>query len=400
MVIPLAEHSHATTTYTYILRGPYYDNLQLATGQDAEIAFFWSNGSWDIIDLYTGGAEANVTMTSDNPATRMVWNASSVLNATRVYEFTNETSFNIRICIVSSLTPVRNYAFSVTDFTESMTNAFIQTQLVYGAYAFTVESRNLNTPNAITFVMAMYGTYRINIRCDQGTITQDFVAENQYLTTTTIPVLQFPTANVSIPTLYAERTNSSTITVTYVDPSSTTSWLYYNITHLQGATTILDYEYNNTGSTQTSYWAEADADKSYTVSATASYSGSTLSWILATSQPAPSNPFLGIFDFLGKNIGTLPSVFTGWPNGINSAQIAQLIGAAVITMFLGIGSYRNAGASCIMAWIAGGIMFALGWWNGGASQSTVSALPLFGLAGFLSILIAMHEKKEMGGGLS
>ena len=85
---------------------------------------------------------------------------------------------------------------------------------------------------------------------------------------------------------------------------------------------------------------------------------------------------------------------------MNSLQIAQLVGAIIITLFLGIGSFRNAGASMMMAWVAGGIMFAIGWWNGGLAQSSISAIPEFGLAGFLGILIIINESKQSGAGLS
>jgi TM2 domain-containing membrane protein YozV len=71
---------------------------------------------------------------------------------------------------------------------------------------------------------------------------------------------------------------------------------------------------------------------------------------------------------------------------MTSTQIAQIGAAAIIMLFLCIGSFRSAGACCILAWIIGGIMIFLGWW--------VTSIPEFALAGFLSILIAIDEGKQ------
>jgi hypothetical protein len=113
-----------------------------------------------------------------------------------------------------------------------------------------------------------------------------------------------------------------------------------------------------------------------------------------------SNPFIGLFDWLGQTTDTFPYYHTGYPNGMSGSQIAQIVAGVLIAFFLGLGSFRNAGASCLIAWAFGGIMFAIGWWNGGVATSSVSALPLWGLAGFLSVMIMIQEKKEQGGGLS
>ena len=121
---------------------------------------------------------------------------------------------------------------------------------------------------------------------------------------------------------------------------------------------------------------------------------------MPVSTEASDHPWSGAFDFLGNDTETLPNYLMGWPDGMSSNQIAQLVAVGIIMLFLGVGSFRSAGLSCIIAWVAGGIMFVLGWFNGGASQAGASSIPLFAFAGFLAILIIVHEKKSEGAGLS
>jgi hypothetical protein len=286
------------------------------------------------------------------------------------------------------------YNLNIIDFA-SMSNPYLQvsvTNMVDGAATlFVLERHDLESASTVPFVLSQFQTYTLNVICDQGTYSQLFTAGNEF--TVNIPVLAgvFPTVTGGLPKFDAARLNSSTIAVSYIDSSLLTDWLYFTVTHRSGSATITDYTYNSTGDTQTIVWAYAEIDNSYLVSATASINGTLYTWIVPVGQASSSNPFLGLIDWLGHDTPTLPEVHTGWPFGMSSLQIAQLIAAAIILLFLCIGSFRSAGACCILAWIIGGVMLYLGWWGGG---TVAASIPLFALAGFLSVFIALDEGKQ------
>ena len=112
----------------------------------------------------------------------------------------------------------------------------------------------------------------------------------------------------------------------------------------------------------------------------------------------PANPFLGVFDFLGQNVPTLPYTPTGWTgaNGsqLSSGMIAELVGMAVIMLFLGIGSYRSSGEACIIAWLMSGILIYLGWWANGVTGG-LAAIPSFAICGVVAIFIVIGEAKQV-----
>jgi hypothetical protein len=167
--------------------------------------------------------------------------------------------------------------------------------------------------------------------------------------------------------------------------------VYISIYHVSNGVEIVDYTANSTGSSQSFYWYNAIEGIDYSVDVQANVAGNTMAWTVTTSFTSNTNPFLGIFDFLGIHTDTTPQILTGWPANMTSAQIAQLVASAIIMLFLCLGSFRNAGASMIMAWIMAGIMLYLGWFQGGTAYA---AIPEFALAGFLSILIAIQEGKD------
>jgi len=387
VAVPLV---HADT-YTYTFNGPYYDGGDVANA-DVGLAIQWINGTVHYFNLSANGiTEDTETFTSTAAAHIVTWNASTLLNLTRVIEFTGEASEEYNVCIPPSVLPVGTYAFSVTDFA-GMTNPFLQTSISPdGVDSWVVERRSLNTTGTVTFTMTQYGTYTLTILCDQGSITQLFTAENVF--TIDLPVLSgaFPAANTTLPTFTAQRLNSSLIGIAYSDSSATTNWLYVNITHKQGSTVIFDYSTNNTGSSQSILWNAADADKAYSVTGIADIDGVNKTWVVAVPKLPSENPWLGIWDWLGNENGTLPMVHTGFPDGMSSAQIAQLVAACIIVFFLGIGSFKSTGACCVLAWIVGGVMLYLGWWGGG---TVYASIPNFALAGFLSVIIAIQEGKS------
>lgn len=378
-------------TFTYTFHGPYYEDGGVANA-DVSVAILWVNGSTLRFDMLGDGVTANTTtFTSTGLAYQALWNASSPLNFTRIIDFVGDASEEYNIYIPSPLVPAGQYEFTVTDFV-GVQNPYLQTSIsTDGVTSNVVERRSLNSTSTVTFVMAQYGTYSLTILCSLGSITQPFTAENVFSNTLPILAGSFAVTNSTTPTFSAQRLNSSLIGIVYSDPSNTTDWLYLNITHRSGTSTIYDYNTNNTGSTQTILWNNADLDKAYLVTATAQINGEEKTWIVAVPKTVSANAWDGIFDWLGQYTPTLPHVHTGWPEGMTSGQIAQLIAAFIILFFLCIGSFRSVGACCILAWIVGGVMLALGWWGGGTATAS---LPLFSLAGFLSVVVAIDESKQ------
>lgn len=390
-VVSLGVNFAHATTYTYTLHGPYYEDGGVANA-DVGVAVLWVNGSTLRFTMHGDGVTANTTtFTSDSAAFQILWNASTALNFTRIIDFTGAITEEYNVYIPSPLVPAGLYAFSVTDFA-NMQNPYLQTSIsTDGVTTNVVERRSLNTTGTVTFVMAQYGTYTLTVQSNLGSIVQQFTAENIF--STNIPVLAgaFPVTNSTVPLFTAQRLNTSLIGIAYSDPSTLTDWLYVNITHRSGSVTINDYVTNNTGSSQSILWNDGDSDKAYLVTATAQINGVQRTWIVAIPKTASTNPFSGIFDWLGQYTPTLPHVQTGWPEGMSSLQIAQLFGAVIIFFFLSVGSFRSVGASCILAWIVAGIMLVLGWWGGG---TVYASIPEFALAGFLSIFIAIDEAKQ------
>ncbi len=384
-----ASFAHAQA-YTYTFHGPFYDDGSVAV-ESVGVGILWVNGSVYRFAMQAAEGVANTSVVvSTSAAVQVLWNASSILNFTRVIDLTGEVGEEYNVYIPSAAIPAGQYYFSVADFA-NMQNPYLQSSIsTDGVTTNVVERRSLNSTGTVSFVMAQYGTYTLTVQSNLGSYSQLFVAENIF--STNIPVLAgaFPSSNATSPTFSAQRLNSSLVGIAYVDPSNTTDWLYLNITHRSGVLTVYDYNTNNTGSSQSILWNDADADKAYTVTATASVDGEESTWIVSVPKTAAANPWLGIFDWLGQQTQTLPHVQTGWPEGMTSGQIAQLVAAAVITFFLCIGSFRSVGACCVLAWIVGGVMLAIGWWCG----SAVSSVPLFALAGFLSIIVAIDESKQ------
>ena len=392
----------AQTSYTYTLHGPYYEDNTVAPDA-ANITVYWINGAVvSYILQASGSTEDTQVITSVNPITSLSCNVtSSSSNATRIFDITPTTQTDIYIYMTNPDLASALYSFSVTDYA-GKTAPFLQSQVSPdGITWYTVESRSLNESSTISLLLTQYNRYQIIVTCTEGTYTQPFIPEATYTQNIAILSGTFSSAaSATSPTFNASRTNSSLISITYTDPSTSTVWLSFNITHKSGTTIITDYTLNQTGNTQVVQWNGADSDKSYTVAATASVGGTQKSWVIPLTSSAASNPFLGVFDFLGVTTATLPGVYTGWPAGMTSYQIAQLIAALLITVFLGMGSFRNAGASAIMACIFAGIMFAIGWWSGGVGQASVNAVPMLGLAFFIAIFTHFNEKKSEGAGLS
>jgi hypothetical protein len=411
---------HGITYYSYTIYGPYYDTqgvfnsgTAVPSSTNVNCIVFWANAT--VYQFTQTGAQGlantpTVIVSDGTPITELQWNASSALNLTRTIFF-QPTILNqqINLYIPSPSAPSFVYTFTITDFV-GMTGAttggvFLESSISNGLGTGTnmVEQENLGSASNPQFVMQEYSTYTLTFICDQGSYSQQFTAEGTY--TNSLPVLagNFPLTNSTYPVADAERFNSSAIAVTYSDPSYSTQWLYISITHQFGSQTINDYTQNQTGNSQTLLWNSASATTDYTTTIQASILNSTSAygnnpeWIFTIPQNAPANPFYGAFDWLGQYTPTMPYTPTGWTNASGgqwtSSQIAELLGMALILIFLGIGSFRSSGPACITAWILSGILIYLGWWGNGLIGA-VAAIPAFALCGFVAIFIQLSEGKD------
>jgi hypothetical protein len=390
------------TTYTATLTGVYYDDQAAAQTATTKYNLIFVNGTIDSGYLTsTVGNPSTVTIHSTTAFVQLTWNASSTENYTRVYSFNPQlgNTYNINLYIVDPNVPSYIYSFSITDF-YGMINPYLETLVSNGSVNNVIECANLTEAGGTTtFILQQYQVYTLEFVCQQGTYSQSFTA-SILGTPGQLPVSletlagNFPISNsTGLLTAQANRASSSVVTVSYYDPTGNTSWVYVQITHQQGTNQIIDYTTNSTngGSTQSFTWSLAAATTSYLVNVQSSSGGQPYSWNL--NAPAPqsmANPFAGLFDWLGQQINTLPNVQTGWPVGTTSADIAQIIAALIIVLFLCIGSFRSAGVCCVLAWIIYGVMLYLGWMT-----ITVYTIPQFALTGFVAVLIVIDESKQV-----
>lgn len=418
LIVCLAASIQTTTASTHTFYGPEVANPGLEGGgigilYDTNVTVtYMSNLGLVYRNIWGSNSTTafNETISTGANYKSITWNYSSAQNYTGLIDFfPTETKSYYILYVADPNVPTALYTINIVDYA-GMANPYLEIGVPIGtmtppdpsytSYSDVVARHYLNSSSTVPFALNQYYTYRLSVICDQGTYSQDFTTGNEY--TINIPILtgMFPVTNTSTAEFTASRINATTVGVAYSDPSNTTNWLSLAITHKSGTTTINDYSSNTTGSSQTIVWTDADSDKSYQVDATANIAGTNYTWTIQTPKEPASNPFDGVFDFLGTNTATLPFYYTGWPAGMTSSQIAQLIAAFIITCFLGIGSFRNAGASMIAACCIGGIMFAMGWWNGGLTVSAASAIPEFALAFFVAVLTHFNEKKSEGQGLS
>jgi hypothetical protein len=390
-----------TPSYSVTLSGPYLEDGTAAAGQTVSCSLTYANQTIYLFNMNSSvGTPENLTVTSTSPFVQLMWNASSTLNYTRVYRFiTNVTSDDVHLFITNPNQPSFVYTFSVTDF-YGMLSPYLETRVSPdGVNNYVVERADLSEGGTVTFVMTQYQMYSLSFVCTQGTYTQSFTASTlgtpgQYPVSLNVLSGNFPLSNAtSVLTAEANRINGTSVLVIYIDPSGNTSWVYVQISHMQGVTQIVDYVVNSTGSAQNFLWMLGDSGINYLVNVQAYSGGQLYTWnLVAGTSYSGSNPFSGLLDFLGKSVGTLPQVQTGWPSGMTSFQIGQLVAACIIMLFLCIGSFRSTGTCCILSWIVAGVMLYLGWFGGGTAYASI---PEFALAGFLSVFIAIQEGKEV-----
>jgi hypothetical protein len=404
----------ATTYYHYNFAGPYYyDGSVPSTNQTVVASALWANGSrasFMVTVTSLGSTVSTYNLTSTNPVYQVIWNSSNTLNYTSVIDFQpTVTTYNINLYIPASTSPTWQYTFIPTDFAGT-TNPYLMIGLsTDGSTVHILQQADLSAVVEPVFVLAQYGTYTLNFICDQGTYSQQFTAQNIYSITLPILAGAFPTANITTPTVTVSRLNATMVGVTYQDVlwqygnttsgsgwatatplAGETQWLYTLITHTSGTTVITDYTTNTTGNSQTILWNGADSAKNYDVNVTASINDVIYVWVLSAPSAPPANPFLGVFDFLGQHVDTMPYVTTGWPTGMTSENIAELVGSAIVVLFLCIGSFRSAGSCAILSWTIFGVLAYLGWLGIFDARS----LPMFAFSGVLAILMYMADQKE------
>lgn len=355
----------------YIIHGPYYESGAVANADVALILtqkynvtlYFDLDGTdvvADTIDVYL-----------DQPATYLAWNISDVANYTRFYYFQPEDVFDeVWVFVPEPSAPVYPYTFVPTDYA-GMTNPFLETSINVNGQIRVVERKKVDI-NQVTFLMVQWHRYDLTWRCDQGSYTQAFSAENTFTTSLVVLAGAFPISTSSSPVALATRLNETSIRITYADGSESTYWLFLNITHKVGTSYVLDYEINTTGFSYSLTWTLADETTDYIVHIVSYASNKIFSWTYpCIITQINANPFDGLLDFIGD-----------W-QGFNAAQIPA---AFIIMLFLGIGSFRSAGVCCLLSWIVMVIFVIMGWY--------AATVPTMGFACATSILIWLAEGKE------
>lgn len=353
---------------TYLIHGPYYENGQVAPVLvnltliqpfTSDYAFIL-NGSDGVADT------ANLSLT--NPATYVYWNLTSTGNYTRIYYFL-DTSFDELWIFVPYVTkPWFSYQFSVTDFF-GMTNPYLETTINVAGQTRIVERKPLTTVGTITFSMVQWQQYGLRFRCDEGTYTQYFSAETTLATNLQVLQGSFPTTQLDVPITIALRLNGTSIQITYTDPSLSTNWFFYNITHED----TLDSTANLTTNSYSVTWTNASSTTDYEIYAQANINGELYDWLIQTpAPPSTVNPWEDLFESLGT-----------WPTGFNPMYIPA---AVIIVFVLGIFSYYSATIGCGVAWIVTGILMLMGWYDMGVST--------FAFAAFVTFLVAVNESKK------
>ncbi len=362
----------AQAVYIYPVSGPYYDDGTIPNENVTVTAYFMNNTIYTFQLQGNGTHVDNVNLTSTSQISKMVWNASSANNYTRV----NDIFFGLygtRIYIPNPATYSFVYSFTVTDF-YGMSNPYLQTSVSSDGINYYVVESKLIESNPITFVLQQYTSYRLTFRCTQGTYTQTFSAEEVF----TIDLLVMHGAFLSTNTTYIEanatRPTSTSILTQYLDPSASTTWMYYTVTHKVGTTTYTDYTYNNTGSSQSDLWSSANATVDYTVNMQALVGTETYTWTIPVSASTiGTNPFTGLITPLGT-----------WPSGFNADELPWII---IVICVAAIFSFWSVTAGAFLSWIIAGVFMALGW-------ITVIPVPVYGLAGVVCFLVGYAESKK------
>ena len=371
------KQAEAVTYYNYTFTGPTYDYSAVPYNGATTVTLTYANMSTYSFTLQATGYVADTKyISSTNRIIQAVWNAttSPSANLTRIYSYfqdTRDDNTTLQVRVMDPTQAYYQYTFSIADF-YGMTNPFLETILYNEGYTYVVERQNLNI-GVVSFLMTQYTPYKLSFVCDQGTYTQDFTPGSTYAINLQVLSGFFPSTVTNDSLATATRSNATTLGITYFDPDSETDWLYVTISHQDGTYLIIDDSHNYTSSANSvTRILTVDNETDYYVQVLAYRYGGVIEWDFACPILHATNPFTGLLDFLGT-----------WPTGFDPAQI---FAATIIMCALGLGSFRSAGVSCVLAWIIAGIMLAIGWF-------TIS-VPMLALAGVLSVLVVLTEGKE------
>lgn len=364
----------------YVVAGPYYEDNGQVANREVNVTTRYTNGETTIHLL--NGTTGSATLLVLNPALTpeyLSWEAIANFSYTRIYYLTNTTTASIKIFVPNIDSTAAIYQFTITDF-YGMTNPYIASAIIVDGtlnqQQYILERKPL-TVSTVSLVMEQWHSYTLIFSCDQGTYSQIFSAESTYLTNINILTGAFPASvnNGSVGLAY--RINGTSIYASYVDGDNLTIWTTITITHYVGSVKLTDYTNNYTSFPITLTWTSAVNTTDYTATFLANRNGTiyTYTFTLPSLEAYSTNPFADIFDFLG----------TLTING-QTLDPGQLVAAFLIMCALAIGSVFSLEFGCVFAWIIGGVCIAMGWWQTG--------LPIFGLAGVTSIIIAIVEAKK------
>jgi hypothetical protein len=384
---------NSTFSYTqFTISGPYIEDNGAVANEVVAGTVYFSNGMSQVFSL--DGTSGSAQIYAINPAytpVSVTWQAIANYSYTRTYYLTGTTGANITVFVPNPASTPQLYQFTVSDFSASgITNPYIATTLTVGGNlttgTYAIERKPL-TVGTVSMIMEQWHSYTLQIQCDQGTYNVLFSAESTFLTNLNIPSGAFPISNVSYPVATATRTNATAITVTYADSKSNTTTLSIQISHRNGLTTVVDAVSSTPSNSQTFVWNDADSQTTYSVNVTAVSGGVTYPFGFIVSAILPSNPFENLLDWLGPTFATLPHITVGWPEGV---EPSQLFASIIIIAALCIGSSRNAGASCIISALVGGLMIVIGWWQ--------SAIPIWSFSVVIAVIIMIDEWRQSNGG--
>jgi hypothetical protein len=361
--------------YRYIVRGAYYENgavypyivnLTLYRTTESPLSYLL-NGTDGEADTFTIDVEAKPSF--------FCWNTTTALNRTRIIYLSSATYEEIWIYVPNEDEPCYLYTFNVVDMV-GISNAYLETIINVAGNNRVVERQSLSVVNSVPFWMIWAHRYSLRLVCDQGTyVFGDFVALTEASNTLTITQAMFPKSYPTLNmTVNAMRMNASWIEANYTDSLSLTAWVKVDIKYKQlySSTYTTAYSVNNTGSTSQVDWYSASSTTDYMTSFTASYNGSLLHFSFPCPSPINGTNFwIGIWDAI---LGQLP--FPAY----------QLIGSAIIILFLGMFTFWDTDMGLVIVFVVAGILTIMQWY-------TMSApIWIFGFA--MTILYILSEKKK------
>jgi hypothetical protein len=372
------------STYDYTFFGAVYDNSFETSMTDSltvtlkdAAGYVWTQtvsyglNTWE----YSG----------NSPLTSVSWNASSALNVTRSIALTaDDVGKYFYLFIPSPDSATAYYFFTLTDYTGTV--QYLQASLVSPTGSHIVERKDVGISGTVSFLLTQYLTYTLSAIGSAGSLSQTFQAEN--VLSANIPILagSFPSATYGLngTSVSARRYNETAISISYADDLAATTWLDVTITHKNGFTTVTDFYDYSTSIPYGLLFANADADKGYSVELNANVSGTVQSWLYAIPLASTSiNPFEDGLNALSSAIPTLPHSAV-IPEGFAVGQLPAVI---IVALVLAIFSYESHEIGCLLSWAIAAVMVYLHWFN--------VSIAAFGFALFLSILIAIQEGKKM-----